>query len=184
MKKLLVFASAASALAIVSGAIADDFQIRLTSTVPQAIRLVSSTTSCTPACSPTVAGSSGAVVQNVSLSLLDQTGHLATTTGVTLLTLNANTAFKTTVYSSNGGLTNGTDTVPYEIWLVGSAPNSTDRGSSQDHKDRSSALGAISSAGSSTGVNIHFTITAPGDSPKSLSAGTYDDIMHLDFTPL
>jgi hypothetical protein len=182
MKKLLVLASAASALAIASGASAYDFQINLQGNVSSLVSVTGVISNCTTgSCTPSMGGGN---TQNINLALADTNGHPLATTGSTTIQVNANQAFETQVYSQFGGLTpcmwGGCQIVPYAISVTGNdASKSQGHGSSDVNNNPSNAVIGHSTAGAASSVIVEFQVSP--DPSTTLDPGNYTDTLYVTF---
>jgi hypothetical protein len=181
MKKLLVLASAASALAVASGASAYDFQINLQASVTPVVAITGASSNCTTGtCAPTMGGGNS---QNINLTLADSIGHPVATTGSTTINVNANAAFQAEVYSQMGGLQScyyGCQTVPYAISVTGNdMHHEPGQGNSSVNSNTSNPVIGYSIAGATSSVTVGFQISA--DPATTLSPGNYYDTMYVTF---
>lgn len=182
MKKILVLASAVSAIALTAGANADDYTLYFQATVPPVISITSlaGATCTTGTCTPTFNGNG----QSINLTnFTNAQGFTNDIVGSTTLTLAANSNFTAQVYSDMGGIRN---TYGYQNVADYTISVTTPLGGS-------SALASVSNggnpvkqaglAGPSIPVTIGWTIVADTNHVNPLPSGSYSDTLHVSFVP-
>lgn len=172
MKKLLLLASAVSAVALASGASAENASIQLNGTVPTVLSYSSASTNVggniSDAALPT--GNGRAVTL---ASFADGAGKITAFDATTTFVLNSNTKFNASV-TSTGGLVNSNglgSTVVYNIKL------GTTTGTSAA-VPAAESFGTNAGVASSVSVPVRYYYSAAGDAYP----GNYTDTLAVSFT--
>jgi spore coat protein U-like protein len=173
MKKLLLLASAVSALALATGANADQtasWTLALTGTSSPSISITGQVAgSCTiGTCTDNGSSNSRAINLTNFTTAAGKTNHFI---GSTSITVSSNAVYTATLTSDNSGLKNGGDTIHYNIQL--------DDKSSADAGTAQSKLYPATVAGSDKSIPVAFEI--PADSTAA-NTGQYSDTLHLTVT--